>query len=167
MLASAKAAFAQVMPELVAASIEALRTHPQPPYGRPAQASGRTAQAIREEHGDDFGQLLGPAHAQTLITGRGPTGSGGGEGNQPLREILAQWAQDKGIQLSPGTTYKQFGFLAARKIHREGTALYRLRTPSRLFSDILTPQRLDTLKARIAAGEMVAIASALRGALSS
>ncbi|KUG06890.1 hypothetical protein [Solirubrum puertoriconensis] len=166
MLASAKVAFAQSMPELVQASIEALRQHPQPPYGRPAQASGRTAQLIREEHGDDFGAVYGPAHAQTLITGRGPTRGGGNAGGEPLRAILAQWAQDKGIQLTGGMTYQQFGFLAARKIHRAGTALHRLGQPSRLFSDILTPDRLNTLKARIAAGQMVAIATELRHALS-
>ncbi|WP_400190677.1 hypothetical protein [Hymenobacter sp. B81] len=165
MLASAKLAFAQSAPELVAACIEQLRRHPQPPYNRPAEASGRTAQQIREEHGDDFLQVLGPAHAQALITGRRPTGTGAAAGAEPLRVILAQWAQDKGIQLSPGMSYKSFGFLAARKIHQQGTALYRLQTPSAIFSDVLTPQRLATLKSRIAAGEMVAIASELRHAL--
>jgi len=165
MLSSAKLAFAQAGPELVQATIEALRRHPQPPLGRPAQASGRTAQAIRYEADDESLTVYGPAHVQTLITGRGPT-RGGGKGNgQPLREILAQWAQDKGLQLSGGMTYKQFGFLAARRIHQQGTALYQTGQPSRLFADILTPQRLDLLKARIAAGELVAIASELRNAL--
>jgi hypothetical protein len=166
MLASAKLAFAQAAPELVQATIEALRRYPQPPFGRPAQTSGRTAQRIREEHDDESLTLYGPAHVQTLITGRGPT-RGGGEGSgQPLREILAQWAQDKGIHLRGGLSYQQFGFLAARKIHQQGTALYQTGQPSRLFADLLTPQRLATLKARIAAGELVAIASELRHALS-
>jgi hypothetical protein len=165
MLSSAKLAFAQAGPELVAATIEALRRHPQPPYNRPAQASGRTAQALRFEADDERLTVYGPAHAQTLITGRGPT-RGGAAGTQPLREILAQWARDKGIQLRGGLSYQQFGFLAARQIHRQGTALYQLGQPSRLFADLLTPQRLATLKARIAAGEMVAIASELRNALS-
>ena len=164
MLSSAKLAFAQAGPELVAATIEALRRHPQPPLGRPVQASGRTAQAIRYEADDESLTVYGPAHAQTLITGRGPT-RGGAAGPQPLREILAQWAQDKGLQLSGGLSYKQFGFLAARKIHQQGTALYQTGQPSRLFADIFTPQRLATLKARIAAGELVAIASELRNAL--
>jgi hypothetical protein len=164
MLSSATLAFAQAGPELVQATLEALQRSPQPPLGRPAQASGRTAQAIRYEAGDESLTVYGPAHAQTLITGRGPT-RGGAAGTQPLREILAQWAQDKGIHLRGGLTYKQFGFLAARKIHQQGTALYQTGQPSRLFADILTPQRLDILKARIAAGELVAIASELRNAL--
>lgn len=165
MLASAKLAFAQAGPELVAATIEALRTHPQPPRGRGATTTGRTAAAIRFEADDESLTLYGPAHVQTLITGRAPTGSGAGTGTQPLREILAQWAQDKGIQLTGGMTYKQFGFLAARKIHRAGTELYRTGQPSGLLDDVLSAQRLDLLRARIAAGEMVAVATELRNAL--
>ncbi|GGG34147.1 hypothetical protein [Hymenobacter glacieicola] len=165
MLASAKAAFAQSMPELVALTVEALRTHPQQPYGRPATASGRTAQQIREEHGDDFGQVLGPAHMQALLTGRRPTGAGASTTSEPLHTILEQWAQDKGLQLRDGMTFKQFGYAAAYKIHKQGTALYRLRQPSGLLDKVLTAEFLNTLKARIAAGEMVAIASELRTAL--
>lgn len=167
MLSPTKLAFAQSAPELVQATIEALRTYPQPPFNRPAQASGRTAAAIREEHGDDFLQVLGPAHVQALITGRKPTGTGASAGSEPLHLILEQWAKDKpNFILRPGSTYRQFGYAAAAKIHRAGTALYRLGQPSRLFADILTPERLNLLKARIAAGEQVAIATELRHALS-
>lgn len=165
MLASAIIAFAQAGPELVAASIEALRTHPQPPRGRPAYTTGRTAAKIREEHGDDFLELWGPAHLATLITGRGPTQSSTA-GEPPLREILAQWAQDKGIQLTdPNMTYEQFGWLAARKIHEEGNELFRSGQPSGLLDQVLSPDFIATLKARIAAGEMTAITTALRGVL--
>lgn len=165
-LGSARVAFAQSAPELLEAAINAYRSYPQRPYGRPAYASGRTAQQMREEHGDDFLQVVGPAHLQTLIDGRGPTGTGASEGTQPLREILAQWAEDKGLQLTGGISYKTFGFLAARKIHQQGTALYQSGQPSGIFADMLNPQRLATLKARIAAGELVAIATELRNAYS-
>lgn len=165
MLASAALAFAQSAPELVAASIEALRTHPQPPRGRPAYVTGRTAAQIREEHGDDFMEIWGPGHLATLITGRGPTKSSTA-GEPKLSEILAQWAEDKGIQLTdPNMTYAQFGFLAARKIHQQGNELFRSGQPSGLLDKVLSPDFLDTLKARIAAGEMTAITTALRGVL--
>ena len=165
MLASAKVAFAQAGPELVAATIEALKTHAQPPYGRPAQASGRTAAAIRAQATDEALTLYGPAHMQALITGRGPTGAASGGPGDPLHTILEQWAQDKGIVLSGGMSYRQFGFAAARKIHKSGTALYRLQQPSGLLDKVLTKQFLDTLKSRIAAGEMVALATELRAIL--
>ena len=167
MLASAKVTFAQAGPELVGLVIEALKSHPQPPYGRPAYASGRTAQALRSEATDDELTVLGPAHLQTLLTGRGPTTGSGTSSGDPLHTILEQWAQDKGIILSGGMTYRQFGFAAARKIHNEGTALYRLQQPSGLLDKVLTPQYLATLKARIAAVEMVALATELRTVLAS
>ncbi|MGI4819889.1 MAG: hypothetical protein ACRYFV_01650 [Janthinobacterium lividum] len=165
MLASAALTFAMAGPELRALAIEAIRTHPQPPYGRPAYASGRTARELAEEHGEDFVQLTGPAHIQALITGRGPTKSSTA-GEPMLREIIAQWARDKpGFELRPGQTYEGFGYVVARRIHEEGTALFRLGEPSGLFDKILSGDYLDTLKARIAAGEMVAITTALQHAL--
>jgi len=166
MLASAAIAFAQAGPELVAACVQALRTHPQPPRGRAAYTSGRTAAAIAETHGDDFVEVTGPAHLQTLLTGRGPaTGAGSGAGPR-LSDVLAQWAQDKGIVLSGGLSYKSFGFLAARKMNAEGSELYRLHQPSGLLDEVLSAERLDLLKAQIAAGEMTAITSTLQAVLS-
>lgn len=165
-IGSAKVAFARSAPELREACLEALRSYRQPPYGRPAQASGRTAAAIREESGDDFLQVVGPAHLQALITGRKPTGIGAGSNATPLHEILEQWAKNKpGFTLRPGSTYQQFGYAAARNIHKRGTALYQDGQPSGIFDNVLSPQRLSVLKARIAAGEMVAIATELRNVL--
>ena len=160
MLTSAKVAFLQAGPELLNATIEALRTRPQPPRGRPAWASGKTAAALSYEADDDSLTLYGPAHMQTLITGRGPTKST--VASEPkLSEVLAQWAKDKGIQLTDGMTYEQFGFLAARKMHDFGSELHHTGKPSGLLDDVLTEDYLNTLLARIAAGEMVAITTAL------
>lgn len=166
MLVSAKLVFAQAGPELVAGVIEALRTHPQPPRGRPAQTTGKTAAAISYEADDTSLTVYGPAHLQTLITGRGPTKSAGAAGEPRLSEILAQWAEDKGLQFDdPKMTYKQFGFLAARKMHDFGSELYHTGQPSGLLDQVLSAAYLDTLKARVAAGEMVAITTALTHAL--
>ena len=165
MLASASLAFRQTGPELLAAAVQALRTYPQQPSGRPAYATGRTASQLSFAAGDDFLELLGPAHAQTLITGRGPTGAGASPGEPRLYEALAQWAQAKGLSLKRGQTYEDVGRALARRIHARGTLLYHLGQPSGIFQSILTQQFLDLLLARIAAGEMVAITSALRGAI--
>ena len=167
MLASAQVAFAQAAPELLQACIQALKQHPQPPRGRPAYTSGRTAAQLAETHGDDFLEITGPAYLQTLLTGRGPTAGSGGSGEEPLRLILAQWAKDKGLQFdNPKLTYEQFGFLAARKMHQSGSELFRLHQPSGLFDEVLSAERLDLLKAQIAAGEMTAITSTLQAVLS-
>jgi hypothetical protein len=161
MLANAAIVFAQAGPELLNAAIKALKEHPQPPRGRAAYTTGRTAAQLAEAHGDDFVELIGPQHLQTLITGRGPTKSAN-SGGERLRDVLAQWARDKGLQFDdPKMTYEQFGFLAARKMHESGSELYRSGQPSGLLDKVLSPDYLDTLKARIAAGEMVAITTAL------
>ena len=162
MLGSARLAFRLSGQELLEASIEALRTYPQRPYGRPAHASGKTERALRTEETDTSLTLLGPAHVQTLITGRGPTSQNPEAAEEPLHEILAQWAQDKGLVLREGQDYEELGRRLAYKIHREGTALYRERGPSLIFQSVLSPERLQRLKSRIAAGEAIAVATELR-----
>lgn len=164
MLASASLAFRQAGPEAVAALIKALRQYPQPPYGRPAHASGRTEQQLASQVVEDGLTVTGPAHLQALITGRKPTGSGAA-GPTPLRVILAQWAQKKGLPLRRGQTYEELGKLIARRIHKEGTALYRTGQPSGILQSALTQDWLTTLFARIAAGQQVAVASALQFAI--
>jgi hypothetical protein len=163
MLASAELAFAQAGPELVAGVIKALKEHPQPPRDRPANTTGRTASQIAETHGADFVEVTGPQHIQARITGRGPTKSGSSAGEPKLSEILAK---DKGLTFDdPHMTFEQFGFLAARKIHESGDELYRTGQPSGLLDKVLTQAYLDTLLARIAAGEMTAITTALTSVL--
>lgn len=121
---------------------------------------------MAEAHGDDFVEITGPQHLQTLLNGRGPTRNSE-PGEEPLRKILEQWARDKGLTFDdPNMTYERFGFLAARKMHQSGSELFQLREPSGLFDEVLSPQYLDLLKARIAAGEMTAITSTLQGVLS-
>jgi hypothetical protein len=165
MLTTASLAFRQAAPELLANMVQALRTFPQKPYGRPAHASGKTERALQVEAGDDFLELRGPEHVQALISGRKPTGSGAPAGDPRLHEVLAQWAQDKGLALREGQTYEQLGRALAYRIHREGTALYRAGGGSDILQSVLTQQFLETLKARVAAGEMVAISSALTQAI--
>jgi len=164
MLATASLAFRQAGPEAVGALVQALRQYPQQPYGRPAHASGRTEQALAFEATDSSLTVTGPQHVQALITGRRPT-TGAGTGTEKLKDILAQWAEDKGLVLKKGETYKQIGYLIARRIHAEGTALFRLGTPSGLIQSVLTKEWLTVLQARIAAGEQVAIATALTHAI--
>lgn len=165
MLVSASLAFRAAGPDLLANAVQALRTYPQRPSGRPAHASGKTERALSINSGDDFLELLGPEHAEALISGRRPTSSGATAGDPRLHEVLAQWAQDKGLVLRKGQTYADIGRALAYRIHREGTALYRAGGESSIFNSVLTRQFLDKLLAEVAAGEMVAITSALTGVL--
>jgi hypothetical protein len=165
MLATASLAFRQAGPTLLANAVQALRTYPQKPYGRPAHASGKTERLLSVESGDDFLELLGPAYIQSLISGRGPTSGSAPAGEPRLYEVLAQWAEAKGLALRRGQTYEDVGRALAYRIHREGTALYRAGGGSGLLQSVLTQQFLDNLLAQVAAGEMVAITTALQNAI--
>lgn len=166
MLATASLAFRQAGPELMANMVQALRTFPQKPFGRPAHASGKTERALSFTATDDSLTLYGPQHVQALISGRKPTSSGAAAGEPRLHEILAQWAAAKpGFTLRKGQTYADVGRALAYRIHAEGTALYRAGGNSGILQSVLTQQFLDRLLGRIAAGEMVAITSALTGAI--
>ena len=167
MLATASLAFRAAGPELLASMVTALRTYPQKPGGRPAHASGKTERALSFEATDESLTLYGPQHVQALISGRGPTSSGAPAGEPRLHEALAQWAEAKGLVLKRGQTYEDVGRALAYRIHREGTALFRAGGNSGILQSVLTRQFLDLLLARIAAGNQVAIASALTSAIQS
>jgi hypothetical protein len=165
MLTTASIAFRQAGPELLANMVQALRTYPQKPSGNPAHATGRTERALTTESGDDFLELRGPQHVQALISGRKPTSAGAPASDPRLYEALAQWAEAKGLVLKRGQTYEDVGRALAYRIHKEGTALYRAGGNSGILQSVLTQQFLDKLLARIAAGDMVAISTALTNAI--
>jgi hypothetical protein len=92
-------------------------------------ASGRTKESFQVQAQDFYGELIGLRSFQTIVAerlkdggrGRGPTKSGG---NGELYKSILQWIQEKGIT-PEGITIESLAFLISRKIHREGTAIYR------------------------------------------
>ena len=164
MLGSASLAFRQAIPEAIAALVQAMRQYPQQPLGRPAHTTGATERSFVGAADDQGLTITGAAHTQALISGRRPTTSSTSSG-QKLSEILALWAENKGLVLKRGQTYKGLGYVIARRIHAEGTALYRAGGNGGIIQSVLTKEWLTTLTARIAAGEMVAISTALTHAI--
>ena len=116
-------------------------------------ASGRTSARIRFEHSKTELRIIAPAHLFALESGRGKT-KGGSGGAGELRKRIRTWIDDKGITPEPdeyGKTISKdsLAFLIARKIHREGTKLYKLhrgRTPG---SGVLTDVINDRLRLEI------------------
>lgn len=89
--------------------------------------TGRTASAIRYEASAHRLKIYAPAHLVALESGRKPS-AGGGRGE--LLGIIKQWIKDKGIKPTPDKDGKvitddALAFLITRKIHREGTDLYK------------------------------------------
>lgn len=164
MLGTASLAFRQSIPEAIGALVQAMREYPQQPLGRPAHTTGATERSFAGTANDEEMNITGAAHMQALITGRRPTTSSTSSG-QKLSEILALWAENKGLVLKRGQTYKGLGYVIARRIHAEGTALFRAGGHSGIIQSVLTKDWLTTLKARLAAGEMVAISTALTHAI--
>lgn len=89
----------------------------------------------------------GERYAGAIELGRKPT-SGGGNGE--LRKAIRSWIDDKGI--SPADISKDsLAYIITRKIHREGTKLYRgtdsygRTKPSRVITGVIEDGRIDKL----------------------
>jgi hypothetical protein len=91
--------------------------------------------------------VLGARYAGAIELGRKPT-SGGGNGE--LRKAIRSWIDDKGI--NPADISKDsLAFIITRKIHREGTKLYRgtdsygRTKPSRVITGVIEDGRIEKL----------------------
>jgi hypothetical protein len=75
-----------------------------------------------------------------LETGRKPTSAGASKGNPTLRESILEWIKNKPIasDINP----KSLAFLIARKIHEEGSLLYRQGGKSGVISDFINNERI-------------------------
>jgi len=89
----------------------------------------------------------GERYAGAIELGRKPT-SGGGNGE--LRKAIRSWIDDKGI--NPADISKDsLAFIITRKIHREGTKLYRgtdsygRTKPSRVITGVIEDGRIEKL----------------------
>lgn len=106
-------------------------------------ASGKTAASLHYEIDEKEIRLYGAGHIFALEYGRRPT-SGGGTGTS-LRDRIRVWIDEKGINPTPGANGRtpskdSLAFLIARKIHREGTELFKQGGNSGILSEVLTPE---------------------------
>ena len=130
-------------------------------------ASGRTLRSITYEVTEDRGTLFGREPFHTLETGRGPTRN---RSNPPVRLdlIIYQWVKDKGIHIAP-MPYKRkpsekwqpkyssaderalvsFSNAVAKKIHKEGTQLFRDQGRNDIYSNEI-PEAIKRIEERIA-----------------
>ena len=71
-----------------------------------------------------FSEISPFNYIMTLEHGRGPTKEGATAGNPTLQENILTWIKQRGIQPTE-ITQESLSYLIARKIHREGTQVYR------------------------------------------
>jgi len=103
--------------------------------------TGKTAAAIRINIGEKIGQLIGPAYLPALEVGRGPTRNRT-KGAPTLRENILIWIRAKG--LATGKEAESLSYAISKKIHAEGTRLYRSGINSGAISDVITEQRIQS-----------------------
>ncbi len=86
------------------------------------KASGKTAQAIGYTLTGSGIEITAPEHLMALVTGRGPSKGKGGS----LYKGILQWVKTKGLlPKEKNMTQESLAFVITRKIHQEGTLLYR------------------------------------------
>lgn len=108
----------------------------------PMNASGKTLASLEVIPSNTGGKLVAAKHIIFLETGRAPTSPYAPymEG-RPLIEIISQWISDKGLDLNP--------YAVTKKIHKEGTRLYREGGNSGILSIPLAAPGLTNLYAEI------------------
>ena len=108
-------------------------------------ASGRLRKSIRAEVTDDRLLITAAGYALTAEDGRGPTKkSGDGE----LEKKILKWLDQKGVPIWDGYTRKGQAYVIARKIHKEGTKLFRKGGNSGVLSNVLNEKLLDRIAAK-------------------
>lgn len=86
------------------------------------RVTGKTADVIHATVTESGIQLIGPAHLRALVDGRGPSKSQGGS----LYSGILEWVKAKGIvPKEPKMTQESLAYVISRKIHQEGSLLYR------------------------------------------
>ena len=111
-------------------------------------ASGRSERSLVVEETGDTVTLYGRRYFQSLERGTPPLG----DRIQilPFAHILHRWAMDKGISFSDDRERWSFAFALAKKIKREGSALYRDGGRSDVYSNEI-PKTLESINQSLAA----------------
>jgi DNA-binding XRE family transcriptional regulator len=106
-------------------------------------ASGGSADSLKEKSEDNAGQLFGKRSMGALIEGRRP-------GKQPPLEAIIQWLKDKKtfrIDLEKGPSLRGLAFIIARKIGKTGTDIYQRKRHALNIDDLIVQAKADLGKA--------------------
>lgn len=123
----------------------ALRNKNLTGYG-PSVASGQLIESIRYEVRENELLIYALNYIGTLQYGRKPT-TNGNQGGPTLKDRIRMWLDQKGIE--PDTISKDsLAYLIARKIHREGTTIYRRLDgqSSGLLDDVINDVLLNNIE---------------------
>ena len=133
---------------MIARIQENIRNKPIGRFG-PMNASGKTAASLSYEILENEARIYGAGHIFALEFGRKPT-ENAGSGGSSLKDRIRVWIDDKGIEPQPGANGKpiskdSLAFLISRKIHNEGTILYKAGGNSGILSDVINEETTGEL----------------------
>lgn len=107
-----------------------------------ANASGETSRSLRREITDYELTIYGSEVFRYVEGGRGPSKKRGS--GESLYDRIKQWIKDKGITPDGDISDDNLAFLIARKIHNEGTVIYRKQSPRDIFSSVLDEKKIKS-----------------------
>lgn len=111
-------------------------------------ASGRSERSLNVQDEGDSIVLYGRKAFGTLERGTPPLGDR--IQTLPFAHILHRWAMDKGISFSDDKERSSFAFALAKKIKREGSALYRDGGRADVYSNEI-PKTLERINQSLSA----------------
>lgn len=111
-------------------------------------ASGRSERSLNVQEEGDSIVLYGRRAFDTLERGTPPLGDR--IQTLPFAHILHRWAMDKGISFSDDKERWSFAFALAKKIKREGSALYRDGGRADVYSNEI-PKTLERINQSLSA----------------
>ena len=110
-------------------------------------ASGKFNRSLDANVTDKEVLVTGLKYAGAIESGRKPSSGGTGI----LRALIRSWIDDKGIIPTGGISKDSLAYLITRKIHQEGTRLYRgtdyygRSKPSRVIRGVVKDGRIEEL----------------------
>lgn len=105
--------------------------------------TGKTLSSLEVITQGNTGKLQGAPYIMVLEDGRGPSKGGSSSGSK-LQDKIYEWIENKGtFNLMEERAKKSLAFIIARKIHQEGTVLFRNGGQSGVISNVITDDRID------------------------
>ena len=98
---------------------------------------------IEENNRKLEGSILGPSYLQSLITGRGPTRSGGGGDGQTLQEKLFDWiVRESILPREANMSQESLSWAMAVHMHEHGNKLFQSGSDTGILRNHITESRL-------------------------
>jgi len=110
-------------------------------------ASGKFNRSLESTVSSNEVVITGLKYAGAIESGRKPSSGGTGI----LRALIRSWIDDKGIVPTGGISKDSLAYLITRKIHQDGTRLYRgtdyygRSKPSRVIEGVVKDGRIEQL----------------------